>query len=355
MIEDNALSSDLEDEKERLLSPENQSEDQGLDSLRPSRFDEFMGQADLKSRLEIFIQAANQRGEPLDHVLLSGPPGLGKTTFARIISSELGANFVITAGPAIEKPGDLAAVLTNLAPPDVLFIDEIHRLRLPIEEILYSSMEDFKLDIIVGKGPEARTLRIDLPPFTLVAATTRAGLLSSPLRDRFGILSNFEFYETESLAQILTRSAGILKVPIQEEAAWELASRSRGTPRIANRLLKRVRDVAQVKKRDCIDRPITQEALDLLLVNEQGLEKLDLKILEVLHRVHEDRAVGLSTLAISVGEDEETISAVYEPYLIQLGFLERTPQGRRITPAGTRYFEETKMQEKDESPDQVGE
>jgi holliday junction DNA helicase RuvB len=343
MIEDNALvDSTRERVDTRIVSPQVLEEDLGSDQLRPLRFQEFIGQASLRSRLEIFIKAANLRRESLDHVLLSGPPGLGKTTFAKIISNELSSGFVVTSGPAIERQGDLAAILTNLAPRDVLFIDEIHRLKLPVEEILYAAMEDYKLDIIVGKGPDARTLRIDLPPFTLVGATTKSGLLSAPLRDRFGISGVFEFYESEELAQVLRRSAQILKIKLDRDASVELASRSRGTPRIANRLLRRVRDVIQVAGKDSIDSDSALESLNTLLINERGLEPLDLKILQVLADSGEDRAVGLSTLAISVGEDDETISEVCEPYLIQLGFVERTPQGRKITLRGAHYYSEWK-------------
>ncbi|MCO4781430.1 MAG: Holliday junction branch migration DNA helicase RuvB [Candidatus Cloacimonetes bacterium] len=324
---------------ERLTSPIELGEDVQVESLRPLVFEDFLGQTELKEKLDIFIQAANQRTEALDHVLLSGPPGLGKTTFAKIIANSLCTNFVITSGPAIERQGDLAAILTNLGPRDVLFIDEIHRLKLPVEEILYSAMEDYKLDIIVGKGPDARNLRIDLPPFTLVGATTKSGLLSAPLRDRFGILGQFEFYNKEQLAQIVTRSASILEIKIEKDGALEIASRSRGTPRIANRLLKRVRDVAQVKGRKSVDLQVSCEALALLNVNELGLEVLDLKILKVLCEVYEGNPVGLSTLSISVGEDDETISEVCEPYLIQLGFVERTPRGRKSTPKGNRYYQ----------------
>ena len=339
MLEDNAIDLERTDTMDtRIISPHSLREDLQTDTLRPLNFEEFVGQDDLKNKLKIFIEAANMRSEPLDHVLLAGPPGLGKTTFSKIIANEVRSNFVITSGPAIERQGDLAAVLTNLAQGDVLFIDEIHRLKLPVEEVLYSAMEDFKLDIVVGKGPEARTLRIDLPGFTLVGATTRSGLLSAPLRDRFGILANFEFYEEKDLAGIIHRSASLLDVTIEEDACLELARRSRGTPRITNRLLKRVRDVAQVKGEGVINLEITKEALDLLHVNESGLEKLDLKILDVLKDSHEGAAVGLSTLSISVGEDEGTIAEVCEPFLIQLGFIERTPRGRKITLKGMNYL-----------------
>ncbi|PCJ15755.1 MAG: Holliday junction branch migration DNA helicase RuvB [Candidatus Cloacimonadota bacterium] len=321
-------------------------EDVQVESLRPLIFDDFLGQVELKKKLNIFIEAANQRTEALDHVLLSGPPGLGKTTFSKIISNSLRTNFVVTSGPAIERQGDLAAILTNLGPRDVLFIDEIHRLKLPVEEILYSAMEDFKLDIIVGKGPDARNLRIDLPPFTLVGATTKSGLLSAPLRDRFGILGQFEFYNKQELSKIVTRSASILDIKIEKDGALEIASRSRGTPRIANRLLKRVRDVAQVKGRKSIDLETSCEALALLNVNGLGLEVLDLKILKILCEVYEGNAVGLSTLAISVGEEDETISEVCEPYLIQLGFIERTPRGRKSTLRGTKYYNNWKKENK---------
>jgi len=343
VLEDNVIEKDRRKTVDtRIISPHNLREDLGQDRLRPLNFDEFIGQDELKEKLKIFIKAALQRDEALDHVLLAGPPGLGKTTFSKIIANESQTNFVITSGPAIERQGDLAAILTNLAPRDVLFIDEIHRLRLPVEEILYSAMEDYKLDIIVGKGPEARTLRIDVQPFTLVGATTRAGLLSAPLRDRFGILANFEFYNENDLSNIIQRSARILGVSIEEVAALELAGRSRGTPRITNRLLRRVRDVAQVRGEGVIGSKTTHDALAILNVNEQGLEKLDMKILSVLVETYEGAPVGLSTLAISVGENEETIAEVCEPFLIQLGFVERTPRGRRITAHGRRYFEDWK-------------
>jgi Holliday junction DNA helicase RuvB len=330
-----------------VASPEIIPEDEtGFECLRPDNFVDFCGQNELKTQLEIFISAANQRQEALDHVLLSGPPGLGKTTFARIISGQLKANFSVTSGPAIERQGDLAAILTNLSPRDVLFIDEIHRLRQPVEEVLYSAMEDFKLDIIVGKGPEARSLRLDLPPFTLIGATTKSGMLSAPLRDRFGILGHFEYYPAEILAQILIRSARLLEVKLEPEAAGEIARRSRGTPRIANRLLRRVRDFSQVVKNSedatAINLETARNALFMLEVDEKGLNNLDLKILRVLEELHEGGAIGLSTLAISVGEEEETIAEVCEPFLIQTGFLERTPRGRRITNGGRKYYTEWK-------------
>lgn len=345
MIEDNAIKQTPRERVDtRIISPHVLEEDVGSDQLRPLRFEEFIGQSSLCSRLKIFIQAANQRRESLDHVLLSGPPGLGKTTFAKIISNEMASGFVVTSGPAIERQGDLAAILTNLAPRDVLFIDEIHRLKLPVEEILYSAMEDYKLDIVVGKGPDARTLRIDLPPFTLVGATTKSGLLSAPLRDRFGISGVFEYYNNEELSQVLRRSATILKMELDYDASLELASRSRGTPRIANRLLRRVRDVIQVEGKSKIDFLSAQSALDTLLVNERGLEPLDLKILKILNDTEDFRPVGLSTIAISIGEDEETIAEVCEPYLIQLGFIERTPQGRKITLQGSKYYQNWEVQ-----------
>lgn len=343
MIEDNAIGEDRPRTSDtRIISPEYLSEDMSTDSLRPLDFQEFLGQSELKDKMKVFIQAANQRKEALDHVLLAGPPGLGKTTFAKIISNEMKANFVITSGPAIERQGDLAAILTNLAPRDVLFIDEIHRLRLPVEEVLYSAMEDYKLDIVVGKGPEARTLRLDLPPFTLVGATTQAGKLSAPLRDRFGILGDFEYYTTEELAKIIRRSAQILKIEIEKDASLEISRRSRGTPRIANRLLRRVRDVAQVEGLEKIPQAIAGKALEMLKVTSHGLDRLDMRILEVLHDKFEGNPVGLSTLAISVAEDEETIAEVCEPFLIQLGMIERTPRGRQITAAGRRYLQDWK-------------
>jgi Holliday junction DNA helicase RuvB len=341
LIEEKVLGT--EEPERRITSPAPQEDENVQESLRPVKFDEFIGQSSLKEKLKIFIEAANQRNEALDHVLLSGQPGLGKTTFARIISQHLHSNFIITSGPAIERQGDLAAILTNLGPRDLLFVDEIHRLKLPVEEILYSAMEDFKLDIIVGKGPEARTLRLDLPPFTLVGATTRAGLLSAPLRDRFGIMANFDYYSPAELARIVKRSAGLLGITVTMDAAMELATRSRGTPRIANRLLKRVRDIAQVRGDAEVGLTRAKEALELLHVNEKGLEKIDLRILNVLTEHYQGAPVGLSTLSISVGEAEDTIEEVYEPYLIQLGFLERTPRGRRITARGQAYYEDWKQ------------
>jgi len=325
-------------ESKDLLTTAQTEEDSQEFSLRPQSLSEFLGQNELKSRLAVFIQAANQRQEALDHVLLSGPPGLGKTTFSRIIASELRAHCHVTSGPAIERPGDLAAILTNLQSRDVLFIDEIHRLRTVVEEILYSAMEDYKLDIIVGKGPDARTLRIDLPRFTLIGATTRSGLLSSPLRDRFGILGHFEHYPVQQLASIVRRSADLLQTEVTQDGAEMIARRSRGTPRIVNRLLRRVRDFAQVDSQAVVDGRFAAESLDRLQVDSMGLDHLDLRILNVLGKIHSGNAIGLNTLAISVGEEEETIAEVCEPYLIQIGFLERTPRGRRITVQGQKYL-----------------
>lgn len=307
------------------------AEDEYDTSLRPSRLEDYIGQDKVKENLKVYIEAAKIRKDTLDHVLLYGPPGLGKTTLAAIIAAEMGVNFRVTSGPAIEKQGDLAAILTNLQPGDVLFIDEIHRMQRSVEEILYPAMEDHVLDIIIGKGPAARSIRIDLAPFTLIGATTRAGQLSTPLRDRFGVISRLELYTPEELASIVTRSAGILGLPINPEGALEIASRSRGTPRIANRLLKRVRDFAQVKGYDVIDSEIASYALSRLEIDALGLDNTDRRMLEAIISYYNGGPVGLETLAATVGEEAITLEDVYEPYLIQIGFLSRTPRGRCVT------------------------
>ena len=300
-------------------------------SLRPKYFNEYIGQREAKDNLNIYIQATKQRGEALDHVLLYGPPGLGKTTLAGIIANELGVNFRITSGPAIEKAGDLAAILTNLDEHDVLFIDEIHRLSRSVEEVLYSAMEDYALDIIIGKGPSARSVRIDLPKFTLVGATTRAGALAAPLRDRFGIVSRLEYYKQEELEFIVTRAADILNIGIEQAGASEIARRSRGTPRIANRLLKRVRDFAQVVGNGVITADIADEALKRLHVDKMGLDRIDRRVLKCIIENYDGGPVGIETIAAAVSEERDTIEDVYEPYLMQLGFLGRTPRGRVAT------------------------
>ncbi|MBR4296003.1 MAG: Holliday junction branch migration DNA helicase RuvB [Clostridia bacterium] len=300
-------------------------------SLRPKAMDDYIGQEKAKENLKVYIEAAKGRGDSLDHVLLYGPPGLGKTTLSGIIANEMGVNMRVTSGPAIEKQGDLAALLTNLNEGDVLFIDEIHRLSRNVEEILYPAMEDFALDIIIGKGPAARSIRIDLPKFTLIGATTRAGQLSTPLRDRFGVMLKLELYTPEELAMIVRRSAGILDMNITEDGSYEIASRSRGTPRIANRLLRRVRDFAQVNGSGKIDSSIANYALGKLEIDELGLDNTDRKMLETIIRFYDGGPVGLETLAATVGEEAVTLEDVYEPYLMQIGFLSRTPRGRVVT------------------------
>lgn len=314
------------------------AEDEYDTSLRPHRLDEYIGQEKVKENLKVYIEAAKMRKDTLDHVLLYGPPGLGKTTLAAIIAAEMGVNLRVTSGPAIEKQGDLAALLTNLQPGDVLFIDEIHRMQRSVEEILYPAMEDHAIDIIIGKGPAARSIRIDLAPFTLIGATTRAGQLSTPLRDRFGVISRLELYTPEQLASIVTRSAGILGLPINAEGALEIASRSRGTPRIANRLLKRVRDFAQVKGKDTIDADIASFALGRLEIDNLGLDNTDRRMLEAIISFYNGGPVGLETLAATVGEEAVTLEDVYEPYLIQIGFLSRTPRGRCATPRAYEHL-----------------
>lgn len=322
------------DLENRLMSSSYVPEDNDTDlSLRPRRLDDYIGQEKAKENLSVYINAARGRGDSLDHVLLYGPPGLGKTTLSAIIANEMNVNIRITSGPAIEKQGDLAAILTNLSQGDILFIDEIHRLSKGVEEILYPAMEDFALDIIIGKGPSARSIRIDLPHFTLIGATTRAGQLTSPLRDRFGVIMRLELYTPDELAKIVTRSAGILDIAITPEGAYEIASRSRGTPRIANRLLKRVRDFAQVKGSGSIDVSIANYALGCLDIDELGLDAIDRRMLETIIRLYDGGPVGLETLAATIGEEAITLEDVYEPYLMQLGFLSRTPRGRCVTKA----------------------
>lgn len=329
---------DMSLEDSRIVSMGEQMADDWQYSLRPRKLNEYIGQDKAKNNLDIFIKAALNRGDALDHVLLYGPPGLGKTTLAGIIANELGVNFRQTSGPAIEKQGDLAALLTNLQERDVLFIDEIHRLSRSVEEVLYSAMEDYALDIIIGKGPSARSIRLDIAPFTLIGATTKAGALAPPLRDRFGVISRLEYYTPESLVHIVKRAAEILEIPIEDQGALEIARRSRGTPRIANRLLKRVRDVAQIEGEGIITDEIADKALRMLEVDEVGLDHTDRRMLGTMVRKFGGGPVGLDTLAAAISETTDTIEDVYEPFLIQLGFINRTPRGRVVTRAGYEHL-----------------
>lgn len=328
-----------ENPSERVITSKLKDEDLGFEiNLRPATFEEFVGQDRIKDNLSVFIQATKQRNEPLDHVLFCGPPGLGKTTLAHIIAKELGVNIKATSGPVLERPGDLAAILTNLQNHDILFIDEIHRLGRVVEEILYPAMEDFQLDIIIGQGPSARSLKLSLPKFTLIGATTRTGLLTSPLRDRFGVINRLDFYGSKDIERIIKRSSKILGIEVTSDGAIEIAKRSRGTPRVANRLLRRVRDFAQVKGDGIIDIEITMKALERLEIDEKGFDEIDRRLLLTIIEKFEGGPVGLETLSASISEEKDTIEEVYEPYLIQEGFLERTSRGRMATRIAYEHF-----------------
>lgn len=343
-----------QDFENRIVAPEMEEIDRENElNLRPRTLDEYIGQTKAKENMAIYIEAAKRRGEALDHVLLYGPPGLGKTTLSEIIANEMGVGFRITSGPAIERPGDLAALLTNLNENDILFIDEIHRMNRSVEEVLYPAMEDYALDIIVGKGPSARSIRVDLPHFTLVGATTRAGQLSAPLRDRFGVVARLELYTPEELCRIAQRSAGILGIEMEQEGAMELARRSRGTPRIVNRFLKRVRDFAQVIGNGVITKEIAAEALSRLEVDELGLDSIDRRLLSTMIRHYNGGPVGLETLAAAIGEEAVTIEDVYEPYLMQIGFLSRTPRGRCVTALAYEHLGMTAPVAESAAPEQM--